>query len=800
MKVSLNWLKDYVNISLSAKELAGRLTMSGNEVGKLDIVGGSWEHVFVGQVTALDKHPNADRLKLVTIDLGTERMTVVTGAPNMEVGQKVPFAKVGARLIDGHTGEVAELKPAKIRGVKSEGMACSEKELGISDNHQGIMILPADAPVGIPLSQYLGDTIYDIKVTPNRPDCLSVIGIAREVAALTGQATHIPEISYPEEGESIHNSISIEIADPDLCSRYCASLVTGVKIGPSPQWMQQRLLAGGMRPISNVVDITNYVMLEYGQPLHSFDYTQIKGKKIIVRRARDDESLFTLDGMERKLNREMLIIADEKYPIALAGVMGGADSEVIDPTTAILLESANFNNVSIRRTSIKLNLRSEASSRFEKGISPELAPIALRRATQLLLELAGGKAAQGIADVYPGTKEKKPILLPKERVGRILGLELSMERIQKVLESLGFGCKAAGASGDLMVTIPYWRTDIRLPDDLVEEIARIIGYDEIPTTLLSSQIPQQVPAPMLSLKEQIRDLLVGCGMQEVITYSLVSQATLDKVDPQRKLGPALRVANPMSMEQEYVRTSLRAGLLSTFASNEKHEKDSIRLFEIGRVYLTRVNDLPEEREMLVGILGGPRLNRSWLAGEDTIDFFDAKGILETVLNRLKVKASFQPAEDQILLAGKTAEVIVAGQKVGVVGEVHPKTTAIFDISTQPLLLFEIDLMKLLSFAGAVYRYRPIPRFPGNTRDIALIIDNSLAASKVQEVIESFPLVDQVTLFDVYSGEQVPQGKKSLAFSIRYQSRERTLTDEEVNQAHQQITDRLQREFGATLRS
>jgi phenylalanyl-tRNA synthetase beta chain len=800
LKVSLNWLKDYVNISLSAKELAERLTMSGNEVGRIDVVGGTWEHVFVGQVTALDKHPNADRLKLATIDLGTERITVVTGAPNLEVGQKVPFAKVGARLIDGHTGEVAELKPAKIRGVRSEGMACSEKELGISDNHQGIMILPSDAPVGVPLSQYLGDTIYDIKVTPNRADCLSVIGIAREVAALTNQPTHIPDPTYAEEGNPIHDSISIEIADTDLCSRYCASLVTGVKIGPSPQWMQQRIIAGGMRPISNVVDITNYVMLEYGQPLHSFDYSQIKGKKIIVRRARNDEVLYTLDGMKRDLNPNMLVISDEKYPIALAGVMGGADSEVIDPTTSILLESANFNNISIRRTSIKLNLRSEASARFERGISPELAPIALRRATQLLLELAGGKAAKGIADVYPGKREPKPVLLPKERVSRVLGLELSTERIQKVLESLGFSCRSAGTSGDLMVTIPYWRTDVRMADDLVEEIARIIGYDEIPTTLLSSQIPQQVPAPMLSLKEQIRDLLVGCGMQEVITYSLVSQATLDKVDPHKKLGPAPRVANPMSSEQEYLRTSLQPGLLATFASNEKHEKDGIKLFEVGRAYLTRANDLPEEREMLVGILGGPRLERSWLSGEDTLDFFDAKGILETVFNRLKVKAGFQPAEDQTLLAGKTAEIIVGGERVGVAGEVHPKTAALFDISTQPITLFEIDLVKLLSCTGAVYRYRPIPRFPGNSRDIALIVDNSLAASRVQEVIESFPLVEQVTLFDVYSGEQVPQGKKSLALSVRFQSAERTLTDEEVNQAQQQIIDRLQRDFGATLRS
>ena len=800
MKVSLNWLKDYVNIPLPVKELAHRLTMSGNEVGRLDVIGGSWEHVFVGQVTALEKHPNADRLKLVTIDLGTERITVVTGAPNMAVGQKVPFAKVGAKLIDGHTGQLAELKPAKIRGVKSEGMACSEKELGISDSHEGIMILPADAPVGVPLAQYLGDTIFDIKVTPNRPDCLSVIGIAREVASLTSQPTHIPEITYPEEGESINNAISIEIADPDLCSRYCASLVTGVKIGPSPQWMQQRLIAGGMRPISNVVDITNYVMLEYGQPLHAFDYTQITGKKIIVRRAGEGEILYTLDGMERKLNPDMLVIADQKDPIALAGVMGGAESEVIDSTTSILLESANFNNVSIRRTSIKLNLRSEASSRFEKGISPELAPIALRRATQLLLQLAGGKVAKSIADVYPGKKEKGQILLPKERVRRVLGLELSTERLQKVLESLSFSTKPAGVSGDLLVTVPYWRTDVRMADDLVEEIARIIGYDEIPTTLLSSEIPEQVPAPMLTLKENIRDILMGCGMQEIITYSLVGQATLDRIDPHHKLVSAMRVANPMSVEQEYLRTSLRAGLLAAFASNEKHEKDSIRLFEVARVYLTRAKDLPEERETLVGVLGGPRLDRSWLSGEDTADFFDAKGILETVFNRLKVKASYKPAEDQILLAGKTAEIAVEGQKVGVVGVIHPKTASLFDISTQPVLLLEIDLAKLLPFAGAGYRYRPIPRFPGNTRDIALILDTGIAASKVQEVIKSFPLVDRVTIFDVYIGEQMPPGKKSLAFTIRFQSLERTLTDEEVNKAQQQIIERLQKEFGATLRS
>ncbi len=799
MRVSLKWLQDYVNLSLPTQELAEKLTMSGTEVGVIGAVGASWEAISVGQVMALEKHPNADRLQLATIDLGEERITVVTGAPNLEEGQKVPFARVGAQLIDGHTGEALKLKPAKIRGVRSEGMVCSEKELGISDRHEGIMILPPEAPVGMPLAQYLGDTILDLKSTPNRPDCLSVIGIAREVAALTGDLVHIPEVGYSEQESPIQGSVSVEIADPELCPRYCASLVTGVKIGPSPPWMQQRLLASGMRPISNIVDITNYVMLEYGQPLHAFDYEELKGKKVIVRRARDGESLFTLDGTKRDLDQDMLIIADEKDPIALAGVMGGADSEVIDTTTSILLESANFNGASIRRTSTRLNLRSEASSRFEKSISPELAPIGLRRATQLLIELAEGKAAKGIVDVYPGKKDRKPISLPKERVGRILGLELDTERIQEVLSSLGFSSELTGASGDLLVTVPYWRTDIQLADDLIEEGARIIGYDEIPTTMLRGEIPERMPAPLLALKETIRDLLVGCGMQEAITYSLVSRAMLDKIDPQRKISPALPVANPMTLEQEYLRTSLRAGLLAAFSANERHEGNSIRLFEVDKVYFPRENDLPEEREMLAGVLGGSRLDRSWLSGEDMLDFFDAKGVLETVFSRLGVTASFEQVEDQNLVPGRTAEIIVDGRKVGVLGEVHPRTAGAFDISSQPVNLFEVDLEKLLSFAGAVLRYQPIPRFPGIVRDLALVVDAGLDASKVQGVIQGFPLVSQVTLFDVYSGDQVPRGKKSLAFSIRYQSLQRTLTDEEVDHTQQEIVERLQLELGATLR-
>jgi phenylalanyl-tRNA synthetase beta chain len=800
MKVSLTWLQDYVNLSLPIQELAGKLTMSGTEADEIEVVGAEWDGISVSQVIALEKHPDADRLLLATVDLGDEKMTVVTGAPNLEEGQKVPFARVGAQLIDGHTDKLEKLKPAKIRGIRSEGMVCSEKELGISDQHEGIMVLPPDAPVGMPLSQYIGDTILDLSTTPNRPDCLSVIGIAREVAALSGQVVRIPDINYKEQESPAGDWIAVDIADPDLCPRYCASLVTDVTIGPSPQWIQQRLLASGMRPISNIVDITNYVMLEYGQPLHAFDYEQIKGKIIIIRRARDGELLYTLDGMKRDLNRDMLIIADETDPIALAGVMGGADSEVIDTTTKILLESANFNGPSIRRTSAKLGLRSEASSRFEKSISPDLAPIALRRATQLLVELAGGKAAEGIVDAYPEARARKPILLPKDRITRILGLEVERGHVQEVLSSLGFGSEPVGGSDDLSITVPYWRTDIRLADDVIEEVARIIGYDEIPTTMLQGEVPEHMPAVLLTLKDTVCDLLVGCGMQEAITYSLTSQAMLDKIDPQHEICPALKVANPMTLEQEYLRTSLRGGLLATFAANERYEQNSIRLFEVGKIYVPRDNDLPEEREMVAGVLGGLRFDRSWLSPEDALDFYDAKGILETVFNKLRIEASFEPAEDRNLVPGRTAEVMVTGQGIGILGELHPKIAELFDISLQPVILFEIDLVKMLSLTGAEFRYQPIPRYPEIFRDLALVVDADITASRIQEIIQSFPLVSQATVFDIYTGDKVPRGKRSLAFSIRFQSLQRTLTDEEVNRTQGKIIERLQQELGATLRS
>jgi phenylalanyl-tRNA synthetase beta chain len=796
MKASLNWLREYVDITLPVAELSKKLTMSGTEVAGAVSVGG-WESIVVGEVVAIEPHPHADRLWLATVDVGTERLTSVCGAPNLKLGQKVAFARLGAQLLNPDTGEPFKLKKARIRGVSSEGMICSERELGISERHAGIMVLPADAPLGLTLDDYLGDTILDLDITPNRPDCLSIIGVAREIAALTGQTVRLPQVSYDEVGELIEGKASAEIIDPDLCPRYCASLIINVRVGPSPSWLEQRLLACGMRPINNVVDVTNYVMLEHGQPLHAFDYHKLAQRRIIVRRAKEGEFITTIDAVERGLTSDMLVIADGEGAVAIAGVMGGGESEVTEETTTVLIESANFNPASIRRTSMALRLRTEASLRFEKGISPELPLSALKRATQLMAALSGGKIAKGIIDVYPGRVEPKPILLTTRQVRRILGVDISLEQRIKVLAFLGFDCQVVGGD-ELWVTVPYWRTDVRLADDLVEEIARILGYDELPTTLPSGALPRYQPDAMWTLRERVSQILVGCGMQEVITYSLTSLEVMSKVVPQSQLTP-LRVANPITAGQEYLRITLRANLLAALAANEKHEENSIRLFEVGKVYLPREEDLPQERHMVAGVLSGPRLDCNWHGEGGALDFFDAKGVLETLFHRLGIAASFEPTLDESFSPGKGAQIVVQGQSVGVLGELHPRVLDSFDISSRPVYLFEIDLERLLPLVLKPPKYRPISRFPATLRDIALVVDEAIPSKKVNDIIQSFPLVVSVILFDVYTGEQVPQGKKSLAFRILYQSLDRTLTDEEVNRAQGEILERLHRDLGAILR-
>ena len=804
MRVSLKWLKDYVDIKLAPQELAERLTMAGLEVGGMKIIGGSWDNLVIGEVIALDPHPNADRLKLATVDLGTERVTTVCGAPNIGVGQKVTFARIGAQLIDPHSGETTVLEPAKIRGVVSEGMVCSEKELGISDSHEGILVLSAEAPVGIPLSAYLGDVIFDVDVTPNRPDCLSVIGIAREIATLTNEPLRLLQNEYEELEDPINSLAAVDIIDSDLCPRYCASLIIGTKIASSPSWLQQRLNNYGMRPINNVVDVTNYVMLEYGQPLHAFDYHKLKGRRIIVRRAGSGETMTTLDGSERTLNPNILVIADKEEAVAVAGIMGGLDSEVTEETDAILLESANFNQATIRQGCSHLQVQSEASIRFDKGLNAELPLIPLKRATQLLLEIAGGRAAKGIIDAYPGKARPKSILISSREVKRLSGLKINTDGILKVLKPLGFECRKGDSGSQISVSVPYWRNDVKFPADLVEEVVRIIGYEKIPITRLASPLPQQksessFPERQSNIVKKSRNILTGLGFQEILTYPLVSLEKLQQLSPklELKISP-LKVVNPMTKEQEFMRTSLRAGLLSTLAHNQKFEQESIRLFEIGKVFLPRGKDLPEEREMLCAVLSGPRTELSWQTKNESIGFFDAKGVVENLLNQFGLEASFDISDDETLFSGRGADIISNGDKVGTVGEVHLKVTQAFELSNT-ICLIEIDLVKLSGRIAGTKEYQSIPRFPSVTRDIALIVDEQIVYRTVENIIRGFPLTTKVTLFDLYRGEQVAEGKKSLAIRIVYQSPSRTLTDEEVDQTQERMLARLRQELGATLR-
>ena len=799
MKVSLNWLKQYVDVKLPVAEIANRLTLAGIEVKSTDVIGANWEGIIVGKIMELNPHPNADRLHLVSLDLGSRMETVVCGAPNVAVGAKIAYAPVGTKLVDGHTGETAVLKPVKIRGVASNGMCCSEKELGLSENHEGILILPAEMSIGTPLMDIFGDAIFNLEVTPNRPDCLSMIGLAREIAAITGSTLRLPDAVYPETEASIKDKVSVEIQDPDLCPRYCASLIANVKIGESPEWMQKRLISYGMHPINNIVDITNFVMLEYGQPLHAFDYEKIQGKGIIVRRAKSGEKLTSLDGVERALSREMLVIADKERAVAVAGIMGGANSEVTENTTSILLESASFKPTSIHFTGRTLGMHSEACVRFERGISPDMTIPAIKRATQLMVELGGGQAAKGIIDVYPGKMERKPIKISTAAVKRTMGLEYSLDQIVSSLTALGFECHADKTTSSVAAKAPYWRSDINIPVDVIEEVARIQGYEQIPTTLLAQAIPQQKPAPITALKRRVRNIMVGYGFQELVSFSLTNMDVLTKLSPElRKPEPLpVHIANPASTEQEYLRPTLRAGLLAALTLNKAFSDEGLRLFELGKVYLNRAENLPDEPDILSGVLCGPRSERWWKGESETMDFFDAKGIVEGLLQQIGIAAKFEKSVDENLHPANQAAVTADGKQIGVVGELHPSVKEHFEL-TQTVYLFEINIPLLLPLIKDKI-YRPIPKFPATVRDIALVVDIGVTHQQILDTMKGFSLVTDVALFDVYSGGQVPAGKKSMAYRLTFQSPDKTLTDQQVNGVQQAIIKKLTTGLGATLR-
>ena len=825
MKVPLSWLRNYVPFDIPANDLAHQLTMAGNEVGDVEIVGADLdpERLVVGHVLSVDPHPNADRLRLPTVDIGNgETATVVCGAPNVAAGQKIAFAKEGAMLINPRSGKPAALKPATIRGVRSSGMVCSVLELGLGDDHEGILVLDDDAPVGVPLIEYLGDAVLDVEVTPNRPDCLSILGIAHEVAALTGAAVTEPDLSYPENDTPIESQAKVEIADPDLCFRYTATLIHGIQIAESPSWMQDALTKAGLRPINNIVDITNYVMLEYGQPLHAFDFGKVRDNTIIVRSARPDEALETLDGAKRPLQPPMLVIADTQDAIGLAGVMGGANTEIDDITTTVLLESANFHAINTRRTRLALRMDSEASYRFERGIRPELAPLALRRATQLMIQLAGGTASKGILDIYPDPTPMPSVQISRQRIRQVLGVDYTMQRVQQTLESLGFERDRAPES--MMATMdafsvggtpendsviwmkpPYWRSDITIEDDIVEELARIIGYDSIPTTMISTPIPHGQPQAQRVLRESVKDLLTSAGMRETISYSLVSADMLERVGVDTDDASALRIANPMSSEFTHLRTSLRASVLSTLSANRRvSQTEGIRIYEIGSVYLpkneARDRDLPDEREMLVGVLCGPRFPTSWNTPQGDMGFYDGKGVLESLFAELRAEVRYEAhSSDPILRRGRTAQILYGNAPIGVIGEVSNAALQRFDIDGAAAL-FEIDLEALrAALPEETRQHTPANPYPEAYRDLALIVDAEVTSARIQAIIERHRMVARSIPFDIYAGEGVPEGKRSLAYRIVFQSPRGTLTSEQVDGYQSNILQQLHRELGVELR-
>ncbi|MGE5602717.1 MAG: phenylalanine--tRNA ligase subunit beta [Nitrososphaerales archaeon] len=825
MKVPLSWLKDFVDVDLPVEQLAERMTLAGLEVESIERIGELWDRdkIFVGQILEVVRHPDAERLTLVRVDYGADApMTVVTGAPNMMpyIGQdlsdgkgpKVAYAMSGARLIDGHSEErrVVRLKPSKIRGVVSEGMVCSEKELDLSDSHEGNLVLPQDAPVGMPLVDYMGDVVldYDVKGAFGHLQC--IYGAAREVAALTGKPLR-REVMTILEREPVTitpdaDFAAIVIDAPDLCLRYSAALIESVTIGPSPMWMQQRLQRTGMRPINNVVDITNYVMLELGQPLHAFDYELLRQRAggqrpaIIMRRALPGERMKTLDGTDRTLDPDMLMITDTAGSIAVAGVMGGAETEVSDNTSSILLESANFNFLSIRRTSQMLGLRSEAASRFGKRIDPELTIKALARACELLEQLAGGKTRPAYGDNYPGKPEPKQIELAPVYVNRLLGIDLPAAEMVRILEALEFTVDRSGAC--LSVSVPSFRQDVSIPADLVEEIGRIYGYDQLPPTLLQDELPQTQRNVGLEAEEKVRDVLVGCGLDEVITYSMIDVRDEAKL----RLPPTshVTVLNPLTVERGHLRVTLLPSLIETAQANLRFVERAA-IFEVGRVYLPQPEqELPAEPRRLAALLAGPREAGTWLKHDaEPMGFFDLKGVLETLIARLGMtNVAWERGSHPALHPGRTARMLVNGAEVGVLGELHPQVRAAFDMPNLPVTVMELDLDALLAGWGAKQEMNTFSSQPAVFEDLAVIVDQATPASQVATLIRQAGgrLLIDVRLFDVYRGGQVPAGKKSLAYSLTFQAPDRTLTAEDTAKARQKIVARLERELGAALRA
>ena len=800
MRVTLNWLREFVDFDLSAQELADKLALSGTEIETLTHLGARFENIVVGEVEVVEKHPYADRLSYCEVKLDGEKAGIVCGAPNVKPKQKVAIALPGAIVGDG-----MKIKSAKIRGVMSEGMICSETELGLGSDASGIMVLPAELKVGTPLAIALGldDWVLELEITPNRPDCMGIVGVAREVAALVGETVHIPKISLNETGKNIGNRVKIDVNDPDLCPRYTARFIDEVKIGPSPMWLRQRLEAVGIRSINNVVDVTNYVLIETGQPLHAFDYKFLRGGQLTVRRAKAGEKLETIDHVVRPLEPDNLVIADSERPVALAGVMGGFDSEINDHTTEILLESANFSAINIRRTSRSLGLISDSSLRFEKGVDIEGTAYAADRAAQLISEVAGGRIWSGLIDRYPSKRKPVLVKLRPQKVATVLGADISAKQVTDIMESLEMKVDATAGADELKVTIPSFRVDLEREIDLIEEVARLYGLNNVPSALLPSTDTQRGLNPRQTLTRKLRSLMVSAGLMEVVNYSFIGQTDLDhlalpKNHPMLKAVP---IANPLSEDQGLLRTTLIPSLMRTVTHNYNRGQKDIAIFEIGHVF-ARDRKLPKETLTLGVALTGDKQVSTWYNNASVpADFYDVKGIVELLHQKLSLQdCHISPSDHGLLQPGKSAEFVTGNNVVGFAGALHPRAQANYELR-QPVFVLQISVTGLLDQVIDHPTLTEVPKFPPVELDLALVVEDKITWAQVRDLAleTGAPLLHRVHLFDLYQGPEIPKGKKSMAFSLFYQATDRTLTDNEVAHIQERIVARAKKKLGAALR-
>jgi len=798
MLVPLEWIRQYVDCDLPVEQIAERLTLAGLEVEGIESVGEPMANIVIGRIMSIERHPNADRLVVCDVDVGGATSHIVCGATNMKVGDKVPTALVGATMPGGF-----RIEKRPLRGVFSEGMMCSEAELGLGEDADGLLILSDDAPVGARFDEYakLGDKVFDISLNPNRPDCACVVGIARELAALLGSRLREPSTEVVENGPPVEELTRVDVPDTDLCPRYTARVVTDVTVGPSPMWMAERLRRGGLRPINNIVDATNYVLLELGHPLHAFDYDKLGENRIVVRRARAGESITTIDDVKRKLTGNMLVIADAAEPAGLAGIMGGMDSEISGDTRRVLLESAYFQPTSIRRTSKTLGLMTEASYRFERGADIELVPRALDRTARLIAELAGGRVATGTVDVYPSPRVRREVTLRPNRARRMLGCRISTGRMNDYLERLGFD--VTERDKNLVVTVPARRVDVSMESDLIEEIGRLHGYDRLPSKAVIRPDVVTRDRRRHDMRNLVRDVLAAAGFSEAISYSFVSPQLAADAGFSDHADRMLRIRNPLSSEQSAMRMSLIPGLLSAVRANHRRGRLDCRIFEIGRVFLPPEGQpLPHERERLAFAASGLAIAKSWAADSQHADLFMLKGIVETLADRLGTSSTeFVPHDCSSLERGQSFSVNIDGVVVGCLGTLSAAVSETLEIE-ESAFICELDIHDLIARPIPERQYSSVSQYPPSYRDLAVVVPENVPAGDVETTLRTAAgeTLAELHLFDLYRGRQVPTGKKSLAYSLTFVHDQRTLTDQEIDTIIKTIVRQLADKHDAVLRT